>query len=104
MAAPAWSADHPLVRRILREPRAFEFFQLLHLVERLETNIPIGRQGPAPQEPVRLRPTLSLGFPPCDLDVVEWHESEGISAGRLLITTTFLGLYGSDSPLPTHFT
>lgn len=100
MAAAPWSASHPLVRRILRETRDFEYFQLLHLVERTGDNIPIGHQGPAAREPVRLRPTLSLAFPACDLDFVDWDESDQ----RLRVTTTFLGMYGSDSPLPTHFT
>lgn len=100
MASAPWTAVHPLVRKILKQTRDFEYYQLLHLVERTDGNIPLGCQGPAPREPARLRPTLSLGFPPCDLDYIEWDDD----AQRLRVTTTFLGLYGSDSPLPTHFT
>lgn len=105
MATQAWTADHPLAARIIKNPRAFEYYQLLHLIDRAHCNqVSIGHQGPAPQEPIRIRPTLSLAFPACDLDVAEWEEPDGISSGRILLTTTFLGLYGSNSPLPTHFT
>lgn len=88
---------------MLKEPRAFEFFQLLHLIERTEGDAAaIGRVGPARDEPVRLRPAMSLAFPTADLHDAEWRDDLG--NGRLLVTTTFLGLYGSDSPLATHFT
>ena len=105
MATPPWTADHPLAARIIENPRSFEYFQLLHLIDRSRsTEVSIGHQGPASAEPVRIRPTLSLGFPAADLDSAEWEEPNGISSGRILLTTTFLGLYGSNSPLPTHFT
>lgn len=98
-----WAPDHPLAARALRDPRGFDFFQLLHLIERLAPDAaPIGRHGPVRDEPVRLRPALSLGFPTSDVDAVEWRDQGRL--GRLLITTTFLGLYGSDSPLPAHRT
>jgi len=98
-----WSEAHPLVRRILHAPRDFEFFQLLHLIERIDrTSVPLGGAGPARAEGVRLRPVVSLGFPVSDVDAVEWREYP--ERGRLVVTTTFLGLYGSDSPLATHFT
>ena len=105
MAAPTWSTEHPLVRFLLKRPRAFEFYQLLHLIERLRPErAQIGRAGPAQDEPVRLRPTLDLAFPTADLDTADWREDPLDGEGKLLLTTTFLGLYGSDSPLPTHVT
>ncbi|MFQ5807818.1 MAG: type VI secretion system baseplate subunit TssG, partial [Phycisphaerae bacterium] len=45
-----------------------------------------------------------LGVPSGDLDAAEWRDDASVGNGYLLITTTFLGLYGSDSPLPAHFT
>ena len=105
MPSETWIEDHPLVRLIVSRPREFDFFQLLHLVERLEQEaVPIGEQGPARDEPVRLRPALSLGFPSGDLAEAEWALDASDGHGYLRLTTTFLGLYGSDSPLPTHFT
>ncbi len=104
MAAQAWTAEHPLAYWLVRAPHAFEFFQALHLIERLaRETAPIGHQD-AKQEPVRLRPSLDLVFPSGDLESAEWRDQPGDARGRVQLTTTFLGLYGSDSPLPTHFT
>ncbi len=105
--AASWSSDHPLAQRILNRARYFEYFQLIHLLERTACNqAPVGRQGPVPKELVRIRPVLSLGFPPGDIAAADWDDGIGAGGGdgRLLLTTTFLGLYGSDSPLPAHFT
>lgn len=105
MAAPAWTADHPLARRILEAPHAFEFFQVLHLIERCapRPHEPLGHQH-ARREIVRLRPALSLTFPAGDVSEADWLEPADDGPPRLRLTTTFLGLYGSDSPLPSHFT
>lgn len=50
------------------------------------------------QERVRVRPDLSFAFPAADVAGME------LIADDLLITATFLGLYGSSSPLPTFYT
>lgn len=50
------------------------------------------------QDRVRIRPELSLAFPAADVARVEQD-------GDLLrVTTTFLGLYGTSSPLPNFYT
>lgn len=100
-----WGPDHPLVRATLAHARDFEFFQLLHLIERLVPDaIAIGGSGPASREPVRLRPALSLAFPVADIDASEWRDALLTTGGFVTITTTFLGLYGTKSPLAAHFT
>ncbi len=105
MPASAWSPAHPLVKRVLAQPHEFEFLQLLHLIMRLAPErVAIGRQGPPRQEAVALRPSLSLAFPVADIESAGWREDAATPRGQLHLTTTFLGLYGSDSPLPTHFT
>ncbi|MCI5224316.1 MAG: type VI secretion system baseplate subunit TssG, partial [Candidatus Electrothrix sp. AR4] len=50
---------------------------------------------------IRVRPHLSLDFPGTDVFKVE-EINEG--QARFRITSTFLGLYGSSSPLPTFYT
>ncbi|MCP3941796.1 MAG: type VI secretion system baseplate subunit TssG [Desulfobacteraceae bacterium] len=50
---------------------------------------------------IRIRPELSLRFPGTDITGVE---KIGQDPGQFLITATFLGLYGSSSPLPTFYT
>lgn len=104
-AAPPFDQAHALIKRILSRQRDFDFYQLLHLLETHFGDVaPIGRQGPVGDERLRLRPTLSLGFPSADIDEIEWIDGQAVLPDRLRITTTFLGLYGTNSPLPTHFT
>jgi type VI secretion system protein ImpH len=60
----------------------------------------VGHQGPPDQEPVRLTPSISLSFPPCDLEAAEEIPDR---RPPYHLTTTFLGLYGAHSPLPTFY-
>lgn len=100
-----WSPDAPFARFAERNLHDFDYFQLLYLIERYAPDAaPIGEQGPVARERVRLRPALNLGFPAGDLAEIAWRDDPLGGDGHLLITTTFLGLYGSDSPLPTHTT
>lgn len=105
MSQSEWREEHPLVRLVKRRAHDFEFFQLVHLIERIAPDAaPIGEQGPTRREPVRLRPVLNLGFPPGDIANADWVENLTADTGHLRVTTTFMGLYGSDSPLAAHFT
>ncbi|TWT41802.1 hypothetical protein RAS1_29250 [Phycisphaerae bacterium RAS1] len=99
-----WKPNHPLASWALKHPRDFEFFQLAHLIERARPEMArLGEHGPPADEPLRMRPALSLGFPAADIDASEWREDQD-AEGKLQLTLTFLGLYGSNSPLATHFT
>jgi type VI secretion system protein ImpH len=101
VAGTPWTAEHPLALWIREAPHALGFFQALHLIERyVPSAAPLGHQD-ARREAVRLRPELSLAFPAADISGADWLDS---GPGRLQLTTTFLGLYGSASPLPSHFT
>ncbi len=51
---------------------------------------------------IRVRPELSLGFPGTDMTGITVNERDGLPFYH--ITATFLGLYGSSSPLPTFYT
>jgi type VI secretion system protein ImpH len=85
---------------LLKEPWRASFYAALLAVERLfKSAPPIGSEGPAGKERVRLRPSVSLAFPAADLEQIEEIPKDE----RLRITTTFLGLYGVDSPLPTAY-
>ena len=50
---------------------------------------------------IRVRPHLSLDFPGTDIVKVEKFDN---GQAHFRITATFLGLYGSSSPLPTFYT
>ncbi|RMF72738.1 MAG: type VI secretion system baseplate subunit TssG [Planctomycetota bacterium] len=100
-----WTAAHPLVRIVRRRAHEYDFYQLLHIIEQVEADAAmVGQTGPPWQEPVRLRPFLGLQFPPGDIASADWVDNPLETTGHLRITLTLLGLYGSDSPLPAHFT
>ena len=50
---------------------------------------------------IKIRPHLSLDFPASDIYSIEQDSS---NHDRFILTVTFLGLYGSSTPLPTFYT
>ena len=79
----------------------YEFFQAVRLLRLL-----LGKNGVSAEsgdgffEELRIRPSLSLAFPPQDIATLDW-------AGPLekpVLEANFFGLYGVASPLPTFYT
>jgi type VI secretion system protein ImpH len=86
----------------LGAPR-FSFFRLIYLLERLFPEAPrLGFTGPARDERIRLRAEPSLVFPSSDITEMQYPKFPD-GEQRVQVSTAFLGLYGSVSPLPTHF-
>ena len=85
-------------------PRGFSFSQAVRLLR--SAYGPAGSRGDRFffENQLRVRPYLSLGFPPTDLvDIVRMGvEEEELPSFKL--TATFLGLYGPSSPLPSYYT
>ncbi|MCB2186783.1 MAG: type VI secretion system baseplate subunit TssG [Deltaproteobacteria bacterium] len=96
-----------LEEKLRRRGFAFEFFQAVRLLEKRFPGTPrVGENGPYSQEPVRLRPSRSLGFPPGDVRLIEQLSPAGRRQAQRevwRITQNFLGLYGVTSPLPAYF-
>jgi type VI secretion system protein ImpH len=92
----------PLEEQLYEEGFAFDFFQAVRVLERLETaRKPVGRSGPPDAEATRFRAFLSLSFPPSAVHEVSRPTSEL----RLpAMTVTFLGLTGPSGVLPRHYT
>ena len=104
MAGENRTTDHPLIARMEREASSFSFFQAVQLLQRAVPGSPrVGYQGPVDQESIRFQPELSFGFSPSDLAGIR-RSDPSAGAVRYVITTTFLSLYGTNSPLPTYFT
>jgi type VI secretion system protein ImpG len=84
---------------LLERGHEFSFVQVMRLARRFLD--PRGKEG-LPEVPwqdrVQIRPELSLAFPASDVSRVERDGS------NLRLTATFLGLYGSSSPLPIFYT
>lgn len=103
MESQTRAAEPGLIPKLLREAHHFSFFQAVQLLERLNPEAPaIGREGPATQETLRFRPALSMAFQNADVNGIKVvSDQEGRE--RYVMETTFLGLYGTSSPLPNYY-
>lgn len=99
MADTPGRTTSPLMVDLLQSGHQFSFVQVMRLARRFLD--PRGAEG-LPEVPwqdrVRIRPELSLAFPAADVTLVERVGAD------LRVTATFLGLYGSSSPLPNFYT
>lgn len=91
-----------LKEELLQEGRLFSFIQAFRFL-RLLLRREMGETADEADvhQRIQVRPDLSLSFPGTDL--ISIREKAG-GPGGFLITTTFLGLYGASSPLPTFYT
>lgn len=92
--------------RILRSNRG-EFHSVLRMLERELTRAgsgatPIGRDGPAEREPVRLEANPSLAFPASEVTHIEPADKDGRRGYR--VRANILGLTGPAGALPSHYT
>lgn len=95
------NADLEELRKKLGEHISeFEFFQAVRLLRLLQARSMEEGFGGELWTQVAIRPTLSLAFPPNDIESLEW-EGPG---GKPLLDVNFFGLYGVASPLPTFYT
>lgn len=110
--------DPGVAQQLLAEPHRFGFFQALRILEKL-----FARQGAraADAVPQRLRfhNTLSLGFPPSEIESIRSYASDGAlldresaiehavtmeDIGEIHLTPAFMGLLGGSGALPLHYT
>jgi type VI secretion system protein ImpH len=91
-----------LDERLFAEGFAFDFFQAVRVLERLQPGRKaVGQAGPPDQEVVRFRAHLSLNFPPSAIYEIAPPAGEPSSP---LMTVSFLGLTGPSGVLPRHYT
>ena len=78
------------------------FVPLVRLLERLTPQaVRVGGEGPLSGERIRFRHDRALQFHPGDVVALEQQDGDGEGA-RYLLTSGFLGLSGSMSPLPAY--
>lgn len=92
-----------LKNQLFEQSRNFSFnqaYRLIHLL--LKEKLGDKYSDEEILQQIRIRPELSLDFPNSDITQIK----ETIYGGKsgCQITATFLGLYGSSSPLPTFYT
>ena len=101
MATDVGPAYASVADRLEKRPSHFTFVQAMWLLQRAQKGtVPVGYQGPPDRECVRLRPSLSLAFPPGDIESVATSSDD---LKRVQMIVTFLGLYGTHSPLPGFY-
>jgi len=95
---------------VLRAAPKSTFFHIVALLERLSRDAKrVGGDGPASEEKIRFRHDFDLGFSAGDISRVEVQPlprgpERSLEAPKpvFVVTTTFLGLTGTISPLPLY--
>lgn len=78
------------------------FYRFCQLIEKSYPDAPLlGSTHHPRDDQVRFLPHPGMGFPVSELKNVEYNEED--PQGIPSVRTTFMGLYGVDSPLPTSF-
>ena len=91
-----------IIKRLFDEGYRFDFFQAVSLLEKLYCDSPSpGEVGPLNEEKIRFRPHPGMGFPPTDICQIQ-RVQDRHGAEKVEMVLSFMGLYGSASPLPNH--
>lgn len=102
MASQDRGSSSHLKSDLLEKAHQFSFYQVMRLLRLFLSDQEMSKEETSVEEEyIRLRPELSLAFPPSDVAKIEEKEGE---KPRFFVTATLLGLYGSSSPLPTFYT
>jgi type VI secretion system protein ImpH len=93
-------ADAGVIDHLLAEPWRYELFQAIRLLSRW-----LRRYGLDPETAIRFENSLSLAFPPSDIDSLRLEQGPGEDgAMRLRLRTAVMGLLGLNGALPLHYT
>lgn len=98
-AQPPYSRLTPRLEASLQRINFYRFCQLLE--KRHKDRPPLGSTSHPADDPVRFAPHPGMGFPASELKSVEYDADDDAQPPR--IRTTFMGMYGVDSPLPTAY-
>ena len=78
------------------------FYRFCQLLEKRQPGKPLlGSTSHPADDPVRFAPHSGMGFPASELKAIEYDEND--DSRPPVVRTTFMGLYGVDSPLPTAY-
>jgi type VI secretion system protein ImpH len=102
MATYGWRHDRPVTRGLFEEGHGFDFFQAVHLLERLlPGRTPVGEGSEPEREPVCFRSHVDLAFPPTDIARIAPPVAPDTPAR---VTVHLMGLAGALGPLPRPLT
>ncbi|MBJ3815245.1 type VI secretion system baseplate subunit TssG [Shimwellia pseudoproteus] len=98
-AQPPYSRLSP---RLEADLHRISFYRFCQLLEKRQPGKPLlGATSHPADDPVRFCPHPGMGFPVSELKAVEYDDED--DAAPAVIRTTFMGIYGVDSPLPTAY-
>ncbi len=97
MATPARRETTYLETEVCKRSSSYSFAQVLRLLRLIS----LQKDGRELFDNIRVRPELSLNFPYHEVTTVEKPKDAPF---RFLMTVTFLGMYGTGSPLPMFYT
>ncbi len=102
MAAKSRGQTPDLTEQLLKDGSRFPFIQAVRLLRLFMRNKAGGNLDEQEiNQHIRVRPKLSLDFPGTDITSIDEDPDK---PDRFLLTVSFLGLYGSSSPLPVFYT
>lgn len=97
------SSPTRLINRLRHQLPYMNFYRLCRLLEQSQPEAPVpGSDWRVRQEPVRFRPHPGMGFPASEIRGMGDPEPEHTHLPPS-VYVTFTGLYGVESPLPTHY-
>ncbi|PLV50478.1 type VI secretion system baseplate subunit TssG [Erwinia sp. B116] len=96
---PPYSRLSPRMEAELTRMNFYRFCQLLE--KQHPDRPPLGSTSHPQDDAVRLTPWPGMGFPASELKSVEYSGDDATEAPK--VRTTFMGMYGVDSPLPTAY-
>ncbi len=101
MERESQSASARLIEQMRDKLPYTQFYRFCQLLEQSQPDAPaLGSHWQVKHDPVRFRPDPGMGFPASEFKRVEIPEHAHLPP---TIRTTFMGLYGVESPLPTAY-
>lgn len=95
------SASARLIAQLGDRLPYINFYRFCQLLEQSQPDKPvIGTTWQVRHEPIRFRPHPGMGFPASEIKGAELPEYPHLPP---TVRITFMGLYGVESPLPTHY-
>lgn len=104
MSAAQRPPRYRLIERLLAEPHRYQFFQAVRvlarqvqLTEQLAGDRIVG-------ERIRFGSSLSLAFPPSEVEALHEHAEDAAAPGRYRMVPAFMGMVGPGGAMPRYYT
>ena len=86
-----------LIAPLIKHGHQYSFYQAIRYLNNIAGKLKQNKEKPFD---IAILPPLSLAFTRHDIKTIEYHPTDN----QIEITATFLGLYGTASPLPNFYT